>query len=703
MKNIILVLGCFLSLTACNQTVNYSIDYEGVDSSLTLQIAVDDLEKSVKEKSSEIGKVGMKDIHFTLNCDKQLKDGDFGYKVKHDGKGGEIEFSGSDAISITHAVYTFLEKLGYTYDITGVSVPVKINADALLTSEEMIHPSVRWRGIRQHVNFPMDISSYPIEEAKEYIDHLVRMRFNKLTIHSYPGQWYETMYGDNPALAGHYFYGNKHIMYNNKFLQEKVTRNDSLYCIPAAEVLKNKSVQNSKFAVDWMQQLIRYAKARGLYIQFSFEPRVDGVEQAVRTAHDIQKTYPEINALELITEETGGWGSGCTRRQVEATLKEYFTKEIASDSLVQSPIKPKQSDLNSLYKQIGIISKAVHELDKEWKNKPELKLGIYSTMTQYTTGAYRLARLALPNNHICLMSSHGSEGTSKAIPQVIRTAEDMQHTEIYSWVEFDGLMYLSQNSIHGNEVLNQDLRKINPSQQNSVLFNHWRTAENRTSARYAAEVTLNSSVTAAQFYTEYASRMDIAQSAKYQKAFELINEADVYSTYHLGNIGFCWMGAWRSGGSFTWMKKENIEHAHNLYMKAGNLIGEILKETKEKTNAHEYLAFVGNRLVCTLLYLDAFKEAVGIQSIKGGENMPESEKLRACQICDKALLIFEQYMEMHSRMMPDRGCEGTLVSIWNSPIKGLKIYREKLGGISIDQLPEIEGVIDAPPLPFLYE
>ena len=122
--------------------------------------------------------------------------------------------------------------MGYLFDLTGTSVPEHWAKAMTEPFDTLIKPDIRWRGIRQHVNFPMDISSYTLEDAKEYIDRLVRMRFNKLTIHSYPGQWYETYFGDSLSLAGNYFYGNKHVMYDNAFLQEKIKDNDSLFCIP---------------------------------------------------------------------------------------------------------------------------------------------------------------------------------------------------------------------------------------------------------------------------------------------------------------------------------------------------------------------------------------------------------------------------------------------------------------------------------------
>lgn len=44
-------------------------------------------------------------------------------------------------------------------------------------------------------------------------------------------------------------------------------------------------------------------------------------------------------------------------------------------------------------------------------------------------------------------------------------------------------------------------------QHRSLLFNHWRTAENRTSIRYAAEATLMGGRHREEFYRDYASHL----------------------------------------------------------------------------------------------------------------------------------------------------------------------------------------------------
>lgn len=693
MKRICVFIGLATLLFASCSDIK--VKYEGLSPSASTQLVESDMKKYLSEVPRALN------MNYTFCMDKSIADGSFGYQVE----GNRIRLIGGDEIGITHGFYTLLEDLGYTFDVTGVSEPMT-KKDISLIESRMITPKVRWRGIRQHVNFPMDISSYTIEEAKEYINSLLRMRFNKLVIHSYPGQWYETQIGDSLALAGNFFYGNVHYMYDNERLKKNVPTNDSIFCIPEVESVFSDLEKRSRFAVTWMQELINYAADLGFYVQFSFEPRLATVEQAMQTVKDIQKTYPRISALEMITEETGGWGPRCTEEEVRNTLNTYFPEEIANDSMVCAPIRPSQSDLNALYGQVGLIVRTIEKLQAEKNFKPELKLGIYSSITDYTKGVYRLARMALPKTQICLMPSHGSEGTAQAITHLIHSSEDMRLTEIYSWIEFDGLMYLYQNSIDGNALLMQHIEQVLPDEQQcSLLYNHWRTAENRTSTRYAMESTLKGKLSSDSFYREYAGRLGIQDVERYDYVLTMVNEGDSYSKKHLGNIGFCWMGAWRSGGSYTWMNKEQIKVAHDYYLESGKVLTDLITPLDKSSVAYDYLSFIGNRILCSIIYLQAFEEAVEIQTIRKEEDgsISEQEQLRVQDICNRALLLLDQYMEIHAQMMPDRGCEGTLVSLWNAPIRGLKVYRSKLGGVAHEELPHSNKPVDAPPLPIFYE
>jgi hypothetical protein len=675
-------------------------------SSISLRIVQSEVDSLMKVYASRTG--DSSNYEFVYEINNELLDGSFSYSIL---KKNNVLFSGKDEIAISHAVYTFLEELGFLFDITGISTPDQFNILSSVIQDTVITPKIRWRGIRQHVNFPMDISSYSASDAKEYIDCLVRLRFNKIAIHSYPGQWYETKAEDGAiAYAGNFFYGNKHFQHDNEFIKRMVPENDTLFCIPEAEKIKNDEKATSSFAVQWMQELVRYSKERGLYIQFSFEPRTTSIERAVMIAKDIYKTYPTIDALELITDETGGWGPGSTSEEVKATLKKYFSEDIVNNQTVLKPIQAKQSDLNALYSQIGANSRAIQQLEVENTiSGVELKLGIYCSVTKYTEGAYRLARLSLPNTKIALLSSHGSDGVAKAIPTILSSIEDLKQTEIYSWIEFDGLMFTLQNANNGNEQLANVINEIGnkSAYAPSILFNHWRTAENRTAARYASEMTINGTYETSDFYANYAKKIGISDAVAYDKAMRLINDADSYSTTSLGNIGFCWMGAWRKNrglGPYIHNIKA-LDKTRETYVNAGNILASLIASTDVGSNVYNYLSFLGNRTVCSIFYLDAFEEMTSLREIKKDKQgkISEKDKEKFKVITNKALRIFDEYMYVHAKMMPDRGCKGTLVNIWNAPIRGLKEQRADFCGIPMDELPANSEPIDAPPLPIFYE
>lgn len=701
----IFLVGAALLVTACGSGRNYKLQNQFPESE-TIEYAQTELGRWL-DSLRQIGPAAT-EASFEFRCDPSFEAaGKFAYACDEQGR---VVFTASDPIGILHAIYTYFEDLGVVYDVTGATLPQSVAWDKLNGSSREVTPHVRWRGIRQHVNFPMDISSYPIDQASEYLQNLVRLRFNKLVVHSYPYQWYEDNVSSDTTTgwAGEFFYGNTHNFSRSPLLKEIATLNDSIFCIPAAEPVYADRPQRSRAAIEWMGQLLTEAKRLGLKVQFSFEPRQFTVDQTVRMAHKIVETYPQIDELEMITEETGGWGAGCTGDQVRQTLSQWFAPEVAADSLVNSCISEQQSDLEYLYRQIGTISQAIGQLEKDSafiQQVDELKLGIYCSVGRFMGPAYRLARLAVPTHPITIMPSHGSKGTADAFPSVVRTAEDLDMTELYSWIEFDGLMYLQQNAIDGIGRLLCDMDTLAGFDQlNSVCFNHWRTAENRTTFRYASEATLAAAPQPDAFYASYATRLGVPDSEAYIRAMHLIDEADRYSTANLGNIGFCWVGAWRGGGSFLWMGPQQIDHADSLYLAAGQIVASLFDSSIQPA-ARKYLVLLGNRLSTTVQYLKAFRIATELRTIQKNEDgsvSPEEQK-RAVDICDRALAGFEGYMTSYARQMPDRGSEGTVMSVWFSPMQGLRALRSSLGGVDADEPLHGDVPRDEPPLPIFYE
>lgn len=382
---------------------------------------------------------------FLLKRDTTLRNGAFSCRAKG---ANRFILAGADATAMSHAAYTLLERMGYRFDITETLRPTRYNleGDSLSFS---VTPATRYRGIRQHVNFPMDISSYRIEEAEAYVDNLLRLRFNKLTVHSYPGFWHVQPQGDTLLRAGNFFYDSPHRLTGSDILRRHVRDNEALFCIPEMEKLYFDLPEKSGRTIAWMRRLLQHAKERGMYLQFSIEPRLMGDKELDGVVRSIVKDYPMLDAIELMTEETGGWGPGCTRADVEKVLREDFGNEALADPVVTAAIRDRQADLAYLFKQEAENIRAIRRLSRDplLKGK-ELKLGIYCTTFQ-APAAYRLARLRAPELKVCIMPSHGSRGTNRALRGVVKTKADLAQTEIYNWIEFDGVMYLQQNAIEG--------------------------------------------------------------------------------------------------------------------------------------------------------------------------------------------------------------------------------------------------------------
>ena len=645
---------------------------------------------------------------FSFKKDGQLKNGAFNYNILKSVKKVNVVFSGSDETAMVHAVHGFLEHLGFQFEFTGTIPPSSIQTDTLSNGNYTTRPFVRWRGIRQHVNFPMDISSYPIEEAKIYLKNMIRMRFNKLAVHSYPNLWHEVHTGDTIEYAGNFFYNRPHEIPAVPIIKNNIRFNDKFFVIPAIEPYYADRVRKSAMAVDWMRELLYYAKSIGLRIQFSVEPRRRGdINYILDNCRSAVQNYPMIDELEIITEELGGWGNACTDTAVRNALVNHFGKEVLDDTLVTNVIRKNQTDLDNLVYQIGRNIEAAKTLSKNplfASGRISLKLGVYCTIQPYAAMAYHLVRKYMPSTEVTIMPGHGSVRTANHFAKLQATPSDLAKTTVFSWIEFDGLMFTQQNPIAGIASLSNDLFKRNKGQQvNAIVFNHWRTAENRTAAKYAALTSLLGPIKPDDFYASYAKKLGIGDTASFAANMKKLEEIDQLSTNDLPNVGFCWIGAWLQGAPYTWMNRTMLQKVNNMYDSVGRSLEEIRKSVSNPAG-RSYLDFLSNRIGTSSLYLKAFSAGAAIQTIEkdASGTYSASAAAKASSICNQALSIFEKYMEMHTRMMPDRGTEGTLINLWHGPMYGLKVLRKTIGNIPMDAPIKEEKSSDAPPLPILF-
>ena len=662
------ICGLLFGVTGCRSGRKQRVEVLGGLSDSVSSFAVQEI-SSLLDRDYDLIADSHADWTIDLAVDKTMEA--FSFSVRSLAGAGtrrsRVELRGPDPTCVLHAAYTMLEKAGVTFDITGPILPQKIDLENLAGFFRLVRPAVSRRGIRQHINFAMDISSYPLEEAKSYIRNLARLRMNSLTLHSYPGQWYPFPLDGGKSLAGNFFYGQRHDIPDDPVVKSAV-RNTTVYCIPEIEAFYDQPEEKSRRAMEWLGAVIAEAKRVGLAVNFSLELRDNDMDRSLETCGSVLEHYPMIDGLELISQE-----------DIENPVR-----EIEHNTKVIQALREKREGKRGLEYAVGIYSTTVPDL------KPGFEL---------------MRRIVPPGIHLTVLPAHGARVAVKNLEAIPVTAEDLARTMIYSWVEFDGLMYLQQNPVEGIRLMIEEgKRLLGDAALYGVCWNHWRTAENRTSIRYASLAGIEGPLDPSLFYRRYGEALGIGSIDRYVSAMGALDEADNDARNNLFNIGFCYGGYWgRNPGLANYGRypKENIDASvRNFESVLGNL-EDCLRATST-AQGKRYLEFLANRISCTLLHIRSFGKMAELQPLfkdKAPESFTEEEDRRHIrEVCDEALALQNEYLKLHARMIEDRGCEGTLISYYYSVPRLLKQIRKAYGGEGDGPAP-LPKTSDAPPAP----
>jgi hypothetical protein len=541
-----------------------------------------------------------------------------------------VDLSSADAAGVLHAVYTVLERAGICFDITGPITPAKLDLDSLKDWSCHIRPDVKRRGLRQYLNFPMDLSAYPLSEAKEYVRNVARLRFDLIAFHSYNGIFY--LCPELQSLAGSFFYGQRHDLPDQPLFCRAI-RNRRTFCIPEIEASFDRPQQRSQAAIHWLNEVMYEAAKCGLTVQFSFEPPGNDIDTGLAAARSILASYPQTRILEMITPENGGHSDQVLARylKIGERLRQF--------------LGPKY---------------------------PDLALGIYETGSGLKEGLAFLRKNCPTDITWTFLPAHGARATVDALRKAEITPDEWRRAMIHSWCEFDGLMYLQQNSLVGTRMLIDLARsKLVDGQVPALDFIHWRTVENRTAIRYAALACIDSHLTPGSFYSDYANAMGIGDPTAYALAMADLDDIDSFCRDHLFNIGFCFVGCWTNPKGLGWTrgwKKADLAAASDRFVTVGRTISNCLEHTTAPAG-RKYLRVLDNRLRCTTIHLEAIGHLLELHEL-GDDSHPERLNAKGRELvdshCRKALELTERYMQLHSQALEDRGCEGTLISYFHT-------------------------------------
>lgn len=603
-------------------------------------------------------------------------------------------------------VYEVLERMGLLFQMNGAvcSRPLDVTACDGLTFS--CTPFCRHRGIRQHINFPMDISSYHMEDAGEYIRNLARMGLNSITFHSYTGQWHGYQSDKQTVYAGNYFYGQRHRVPEYAPIAAHVD-NYKYYCIPEIEADLSDTQARHDFSIRWLNQVMAVCKQTGLHITLSLElPEDEPMDSLVEIVRGVLRCYPLMDTIEWISPEGGGGGERFGLECLEDKVREYFGGGLIADGvLAYVPDTLPESlpgAMASLKRAMDLYARKDEIL--EGMGQKQIAIGLYVMCRETLKFLKQIMTAVLPEEVLLtFLPAHGSLAVADNIEFMEFTEAQLQRTLIYSWIEFDGNMYLQQNSNQGIEAILSRTADITQGRSiYGMCFNHWRTAENEIVAGYMAKAT-NCFETTRTFYKKYAEKLGIAETSVFTDTMTLLEEIDCFNRDHLFNIGFCYLGCWLMYPGLGWIRHwdaGNMAQAVDMY-EAVLLKLEACLEKTQTVSGISALRFLMNRVQCSIYQIRsimALNPICAVADDRAPEQLTKEQKIWVAQCCQKALDWCKAYVNLHMELLPDRGCQGTAVSyyatipVYIDHIKQYFVY----GEMECTHEPE---TFDAPPPP----
>lgn len=610
---------------------------------------------------------------FTLVTDPSMKPATYAVRVTEDGGSAKvIMLTGSDESCVLHSVYELLETCGVFFDVMGPMLPEHLDLSALRPGMRTVAPFVKRRGIRQHINFAMDISSYPLAEALEYIRNLARMRMNHITFHSYSGQWFGYQQDGQFKHGGNFFYGTRFDLPREELFTRSI-RNRAVYCIPEIEAVVDQPEVRSRMATDWLNAVIDESHRCGLHVQLSIEPPGKTHVEGVAICREVLRLYPSIDTLELITPECGNSERTLSAAELRPYLAELFGDGALDDRALMDSLKDNLHQLEGGLRNCARNIAIVKELRRAGADRmPAFAVGAYITCPDSLRILHSVMQRHTPDGvSLTFLPAHGARRAVANLRQMGFTRQSISRSMLYGWIEFDGNMYLQQNSVAGARQLIQFAKSLTgDAPVAGAALNHWRTAENRACIAYAARAFIEGPIEPADFYRKYAATFGIEDALLYANIMQELDDLDDLCREKMFNIGFCANGCWVRPG-LRWTERwdnASIDAARRRYTAAATQLGACL-QSAARPSGREIIRFLINRIECTILQLDCAQMMKGLRSFcdhQHPDRLSPEQKREVADTCDRAMDLTRRYLAKHAEAILDRGCEGTLISYFTT-------------------------------------
>ncbi|MEI6644956.1 MAG: hypothetical protein WCP12_02835 [bacterium] len=634
------------------------------------------------------------------------------FAVAYTRTGKKLVVEGKSEGEILQGVYTVLEKMGYRFEVTGPVSPQALTLNDLPEGRQVIPAAIQRRGVRQHINFNMDVSGYPLSEAQEYIRNLARLRYNWITFHSYPCHWtwdrikngalfYDYAvwsqpfkFQPNDLVSGGYFYGGEFKIPNHPLLKSKIRFNKDYFCAPEFEEVIHQHPQRGQRAQQWLRDVMAEARRCGMILTLSTELREIDAAYNLELVNRIVKDYPLLNYVELISQESGDFQKPEQAEPNRAMAREIITAADEAALLVKYPRACKEP-LTGQLRNYAINIRTIRQLQQQgWEAAHNVKLicGSYACLSASVKMELELADEFLPKDTLlAIMPGHSSREVFRTVVEADIKGDLFKRLLIHDWIEFDGYMILQQHTAFGiHELANYIRSKTGESSIFGVACNHWRTAPNAVSFRYLGETAMDAKLSPAAFYARYATQLGMAaaSASDFASAMGTIDElSDVRAIG--GNVGFN-LG-WdvyqkeRSFGMVWWWGSQALKGARDRFDAARKQLQDCRASCSTKSGQATLDQLI-NGSSCAIEHLQGILE---LKPFTDKYFDPKSHAVRMDLTADDEKFIadctnradkhFQNYLNLLANQVTDRGEEGMLLTYYYAPVVFCNNLRAEFG------------------------
>jgi len=610
-----------------------------------------------------------------------------------------VAVAGGSPEATLWAAYALLEHLGVVFEFSGEIVPAP-RAQLDLTGLDLrAEPSIRERGLRLHLNFPMDQSAYSLDEFRAWVDRVARLKCNYLEFHFYSAHpWFRFEYRGAKTEHGTFFVGSPEGVYRlpGDMIGRDKIRNREVFFPPEMEGLSQGEELYARTEAR-MGAVMDHAHARGIRVCVSFEPLAPPGDIAARLGeweqeaggHDAMmrdltaerllacmKAYPQADEYQLISVEGSSDAPAglslpdelrrlCTKygvpfdpddearfagaREAGVHLTPY-NDPAAAQQLEQGLYYPVVSALRFVDLARDVLADPRVSAALQAENK-QTSIGIYLPHAQAVKLCLPALRGMIPEGgRLQLMVDYGARGTADQMATWEELRGAPMQLGVISWLEFDGSMFLPEA---WPKSVFDCVRNADGLPVTSLVANHWRVSGLEADAAGLVEAPWQAGASYDEWFGGYLARVfGEANVARARTAHDALEEATLYCRARLFNVGFCWEGRWLSQG-FGY-PPDAMAEAQGLFERARDAF-RALADAQPEGRARLRAEYLASRCECGRLHLAT------VLALGAAEQDP--------QRAPDALAAAESYMREYARLVLDRGDEGMLVNYHFGPLE----------------------------------